>query len=124
MIQAVGERCPCLVAVPENREVWLKRALDVGCDGLIVPQIRSAGEARAGPAMVPLSTAGEPQRGHHPRPPVWHGLPGVRGLANALLTVVLQVEHVEAVEHIEEIVAVPGSEPSWSARMTSPAASG
>ena len=35
MIQAVGGRCPCLVRIPENDEVWIKKALDTGCDGIV-----------------------------------------------------------------------------------------
>ncbi|MGC9334978.1 MAG: aldolase/citrate lyase family protein, partial [Anaerolineae bacterium] len=46
LIQAVGGRCPCLVRIPDKQEVWVKKALDIGCDGIIVPQIRSAGEAQ------------------------------------------------------------------------------
>ncbi|MBP1727350.1 MAG: rhmA 1, partial [Deltaproteobacteria bacterium] len=30
MIQAVGGRCPCLVRIVENRESWIKKALDTG----------------------------------------------------------------------------------------------
>ncbi len=46
-IQAAGGRCPCIIRVPEASEAWIKKALDTGCDGVIIPQIRSAAEARA-----------------------------------------------------------------------------
>ena len=46
MIQAAGGRCPCLVRIPEAKEVWVKKALDTGCDGIVVPQVRTAEEAR------------------------------------------------------------------------------
>ena len=42
MVQAVGGRCHCLIRIPENREVWIKKALDIGCDGIVVPQVKSA----------------------------------------------------------------------------------
>ncbi len=45
-IQAAGGRCPCVIRVPEHSEAWIKKALDTGCDGLIIPQIRSAAETR------------------------------------------------------------------------------
>ena len=32
--------------IPGKQEVWVKKALDGGCDGIVVPQIRSAAEAR------------------------------------------------------------------------------
>jgi 2-dehydro-3-deoxyglucarate aldolase/4-hydroxy-2-oxoheptanedioate aldolase len=46
MIQATGGRVPCLVRAPWNDGVWIKRILDTGCDGIVIPQIRSAAEAR------------------------------------------------------------------------------
>jgi 2-keto-3-deoxy-L-rhamnonate aldolase RhmA len=27
MLQAVGKRCPCVVRVPSNEEVWIKKAM-------------------------------------------------------------------------------------------------
>jgi 2-dehydro-3-deoxyglucarate aldolase/4-hydroxy-2-oxoheptanedioate aldolase len=48
MVQAVGGRCPCLIRIPENKEVWIKKALDLGCDGIIVPQVKSK---EGGPGM-------------------------------------------------------------------------
>jgi len=33
-----------ILRVPENDEVWIKRALDTGCDGVLVPQVRTADE--------------------------------------------------------------------------------
>ena len=44
MIQATGGRVPCLVRAPWNDGVWIKRILDTGCDGIVIPQIRSAAE--------------------------------------------------------------------------------
>jgi 2-keto-3-deoxy-L-rhamnonate aldolase RhmA len=46
IIQAVGGDCSSIVRVPENSEVWIKKALDTGCDGVIVPQVKSAEDAR------------------------------------------------------------------------------
>lgn len=108
LIQAVGGRCPCLVRIPDKQEVFVKKALDTGCEGIVVPQIRSAEEARqivdwslyppAGQRSVGVSRA--------------HGY-GMRfqeyvDRVNDELVIVLQAEHVEAVEHIEAIVEVPG----------------
>jgi 2-keto-3-deoxy-L-rhamnonate aldolase RhmA len=108
LIQAVGGRCPCLVRIPDKREVWVKKALDIGCDGIIVPQVRSATEAREivqwslyppdGQRSVGVSRA--------------HGF-GMTfreyvGTVNDELVIVIQAEHVEAVRNIESIAAVPG----------------
>jgi len=39
MIQAVGDRCPTLVRIPCSDDVWIKKAPDAGCDGIVVPQV-------------------------------------------------------------------------------------
>ncbi len=108
MIQAVGDRCATLVRVPENREVWIKRALDTGCDGVIVPQVRSPAEAQSAvhAALYPplgMRSVGI-TRAHR------YGLAfeEIVATANGQMVVVVQIEHTEAVERIEEILAVPG----------------
>ena len=45
MAQAAGA-CPCLVRVPVNEPVWIKKAMDIGAAGLIFPNIKSAEEAK------------------------------------------------------------------------------
>jgi 2-dehydro-3-deoxyglucarate aldolase/4-hydroxy-2-oxoheptanedioate aldolase len=106
MIQAVGGRCPCLVRVPENNEVWIKKALDIGCDGIVVPQVKSAVEAQQ---VVEWSFY----------PPMGNRSVGVSrahgyGMSfddyiqkvNEELVIVLQIEHITAVENIESILEV------------------
>src|SRR5579885_2654388 len=39
LLQAVGDRCPCLIRVPAGGEVAIKKALDTGAAGVIVPGI-------------------------------------------------------------------------------------
>ena len=41
LLQAAGRDCPCLVRVPAGDEVWIKKALDIGATGVIVPQVNS-----------------------------------------------------------------------------------
>jgi 2-keto-3-deoxy-L-rhamnonate aldolase RhmA len=46
MVQARGD-CPVLVRVPANDPVWLKRVLDLECDGAILPHVSDPDAARA-----------------------------------------------------------------------------
>nr|MDJ0991004.1 aldolase/citrate lyase family protein [Desulfobacterales bacterium] len=46
ILQAAQHRCPCLVRIPAIEEIWVKRALDAGADGLIAPLVNSAEAAR------------------------------------------------------------------------------
>ena len=45
ILQTAGDRCPCIVRIPANHEVWIKKSLDIGADGIIAPQVNSAAEA-------------------------------------------------------------------------------
>ena len=61
MIQAVGDRCPCLLRVPLADEIEVKKALDIGAAGVIVPQVNSAERPRRscnGVAIHPWARAG------------------------------------------------------------------
>ncbi|MDG2130224.1 MAG: aldolase/citrate lyase family protein [Fuerstiella sp.] len=108
ILQAVGDRVPCIVRVPLCDEGWIKRVLDLGAQGIIVPQtntpeivsdvVRYARYAPAGSRGVGLARA--------------HGY-GFRfdeyvASANEHVAVIVQAEHRLAVANIEEIVAVPG----------------
>ena len=108
LIQAIGGRCPAIVRIPENADVWFKKALDTGCDGLVVPQVNSADEARRAVASAfypPLGTRSV-------------GITRAQGYGttfneyvetiNDRLLLVLQIEHVLGVENVDEIVSVPG----------------
>jgi 2-dehydro-3-deoxyglucarate aldolase/4-hydroxy-2-oxoheptanedioate aldolase len=110
LIQAVGGRCPCLVRIPDRQEVWVKKALDIGCDGIVVPQIRSAAEARQ---IVEWSLY--PPRGQRSvgvSRAHGYGMTFQRTIdtVNDELVIVLQAEHSDAVRDIDSIVQVPGVE--------------
>jgi len=108
MVQAVGGRCPCLIRIPDNNEVWIKKALDIGCQGIVVPQVKTAEEAQRvvdgslyppeGKRSVGVSRAHD------------YGMSFQEYVqkANESLVIVLQVEHIEGVNQIEAIARVPG----------------
>src|SRR5687767_14112986 len=47
ILQAVGYRTACLVRVPEAAETPIKKALDLGAHGVVVPQVNTAADAAA-----------------------------------------------------------------------------
>jgi 2-dehydro-3-deoxyglucarate aldolase/4-hydroxy-2-oxoheptanedioate aldolase len=108
LLQAVGGRCPCLVRIPEKGEVWVKKALDTGCDGIVVPQIRSADEARQIVAWSLYPPAGQRSVGVSRAHGYGMAFQEYVDRVNDDLVIVLQAEHVEAVQNIESIVEVPG----------------
>src|SRR5438876_221171 len=44
--QVIQPRAYSIVRVPSNDPVWIKKVLDTGCDGLIVPHVNSESAAR------------------------------------------------------------------------------
>ena len=46
LLVAAGDT-PCLVRLPSHETPWIKRALDLGTAGIIVPQVNTVGEAQA-----------------------------------------------------------------------------
>jgi len=108
LIQAVGGRCPCLVRVPERKEVWVKKALDIGCDGIVVPQIRSAKEAEEVVAWSLFPPEGRRSVGVARAHGYGMTFQEYVTTANDELVIVLQAEHVDAVEQVDEIVRVEG----------------
>jgi 4-hydroxy-2-oxoheptanedioate aldolase len=86
----------------------IQQALDLGADGILVPYINSADEARAAVTCARYPTAGTrsvyfPQRSMNR-----DGLLGYAGGANNNVIVALQVETADCIKHIDEIAAVPG----------------
>jgi 4-hydroxy-2-oxoheptanedioate aldolase len=86
----------------------IQQALDLGADGVLVPYINSADEARQAVSCARYPTSGTrsvyfPQRSTNKA-----GLLGYVGNANKNVIVALQVETAACIEHITEIAAVPG----------------
>ncbi len=86
----------------------IQQALDMGADGVLVPYINTAAEAREAVSCCRYPTAGTrsvyfPQRSMNRA-----GLLGYAGAANGNVICALQVETASCIANIEEIAAVPG----------------
>ncbi len=86
----------------------IQQSLDLGADGVLVPYINTAEEARAAVSCTKYPTAGTrsvyfPQRSMNK-----DGLLGYAGNANQNMIVALQVETADCIKNIDEIAAVPG----------------
>lgn len=107
LLQAAGN-CPCLIRVPAHDEVWLKKALDIGAAGVIVPQVNSAAEAEKIISFCKYPPEGKRGMGVSRASKYGLELAEYIGSANDDTAVVLQAEHKDAVKNIEEIVRVEG----------------
>ena len=86
----------------------IQQALDLGADGVLVPYINTAGEARQAVSCARYPTMGTrsvyfPQRSMNKA-----GLLGYAGNANTNIIVALQVETAACIQNMAEIAAVPG----------------
>lgn len=108
VLQAVGHRVACLVRVPALDEAAIKRVLDLGAAGIIVPQVNSAEEAARVVRFSRYSPVGA--RGVGLARAHGYGMQFSEYLrtANDEIVVVVQAEHIEAVRNIESIVRVEG----------------
>ncbi|UCF92768.1 MAG: hypothetical protein JSW39_01015 [Desulfobacterales bacterium] len=108
ILQAAGDRCPCVLRVPSSDEVWIKKALDIGAAGIIVPQVSSARQAERIVAFAKYPPEGSRGvglgRAHR------YGLRFQEYLASANreVAVIVQAEHIQTVKNIATIVRVPG----------------
>src|SRR5215469_13113999 len=86
----------------------IQQTLDMGADGVLVPYINTAEEARQAVSCARYPTAGTrsvyfPQRSMNKE-----GLLGYAGKWNENAIVALQVETASCIENIDEVAAVPG----------------
>ena len=108
VLQGAGSEMPCLIRVSASEEVAIKKALDVGAAGIIAPMVNSDKQAEKVVRLskyAPLGTRGV-------------GLGRAQGYglrfqeyvdrANEDVAVIIQAEHIEAVENMEAIVQVAG----------------
>ena len=47
IVQTASPLTPCLIRIPSKEEVWIKKTLDIGAAGIIIPHIRSAKDVKA-----------------------------------------------------------------------------
>ena len=97
-----------LMRVPWNDPVYIKRVLDMGVAGILVPQIKTADEVRAAVAACKYPPVG--MRGTGPRRPGHYGRfeQEYIATANDQTIVMVMIETIDAVRNLDEILVVAG----------------
>ncbi|HKL37913.1 MAG TPA: aldolase/citrate lyase family protein [Bacteroidales bacterium] len=108
MIRAAGNKAHCIIRCPSNDEAWIKRCLDTGADGIILPRINTLKEAQY--AVY-----------HAKYPPVGNrsvGISRAHGYgsmfneylerANEDIALIIQCEHRDALGELDQMVALEG----------------
>jgi len=108
ILQAVDHRINCVLRVALNDEIWIKKALDSGASGVMVPQVNSAEDARRAVRFCKYPPQGSRSVGLSRAQGYGVRLAEYLAEANLQTAVIVQVEHIQAVNNIEAILAVEG----------------
>jgi 4-hydroxy-2-oxoheptanedioate aldolase len=101
--------CIALARVPSNRHENIKRVLDNGAHGIVVPMVNSREEAETAVAACLYPPAGNRSVGGGAHALNFGATPAEYfARANDEVLIVLQCEHIRAVEEAEAIFSVPG----------------
>jgi len=107
-IQIMEGKLLTIVRVPLNDEVWIKRVLDTGCDGILVPMVNSADEARKVVQASKYPPEGRRSVGLARAHKYGATFKEYVENANSDLVIMIQCEHKEAVKDFDEILKVKG----------------
>ncbi len=97
-----------VVRLPKNDSVWIKTSLDAGAKGIIVPMVNSAAEAREAVKSVKFPPFGERSFGFSRANAYGEDFNQYVQNANDEISLIVQIEHKDAIQNLSEILAVPG----------------
>lgn len=108
IITAVDSRVPCVVRVPWNDEAHIKKALDIGATGIIVPLVNTVEDAKRAVDRCKYPPQGVRSVGITRAQRFDLDFDGYMQRANDEVAVIVQIEHVDAARNIDAILDVPG----------------
>lgn len=106
--QAVGDRAACILRLPLNDEIWIKKSLDTGAAGIMLPQVNTMADAQRAVRLSKYPPQGSRSIGTARANAYGSELQSYAGRANLETIVVTQVETIEAVRNVEGILSVEG----------------
>ena len=108
LLQGLRPGCSGVVRVPLLDEIWIKKVLDLGPEGIIVPNVKSAEEVKQILTYCKYPPEGARSVGITRAHDYGLNFKGYVDAANDDLVVIIQLEHVDAFARIDEILAVDG----------------
>jgi len=108
ILQAVDRKTSCILRVPLNDEIWIKKALDIGAAGIMVPQVNTVEDALRAVRFSKYPLQGSRSAGVGRAHRYGAALQEYLDRANEQTAVIIQIEHIRAVENVEAIIAVEG----------------
>jgi 4-hydroxy-2-oxoheptanedioate aldolase len=106
---AADAGCPVFARVPSNRHDHIKRVLDNGGHGVVVPMVNTRQEAADAVSACLYPPRGTRSVGGSVHALNWGATPAdYYAKVNDEVLVVLQCEHIDAVRNFDEVFSVPG----------------
>jgi 2-dehydro-3-deoxyglucarate aldolase len=105
-IQSNGMKA--LVRVSKNEEVIIKRVLDMGADGIIVPMVKTKADARNAVDYAKYPPVGKRGVGLFRAQKYGIGFDDYKKWVTDELVIIAQIEHIESIKNINEIILTDG----------------
>lgn len=102
------QQCPAIVRLTSNHPDQIKRVMDAGATGVMVPMVKSAADARVAVQGVYYPPRGQRGVGLARAQGYGASFPAYQQWLEENAVVVVMIEHVDAVNSIDAILAVPG----------------
>lgn len=103
-----AQNIKALVRVSKNEEVIIKRILDMGADGIVVPMVKSQADALEAIDYAKYPPEGKRGVGLFRAQKYGLGFEEYKKWVDEELVIIAQIEHIDAVENIEEIITTEG----------------
>lgn len=108
ILQTIDRDVVCIVRVPALDVAAIKRSLDLGAAGVMVPQVETAHDAAEAVRLARYAPGGDRGFGLARAHGYGFNVREYLARANDEIAVIVQVEHARAVENIEAIARVDG----------------
>lgn len=103
-----GQQCPAIVRLTSNHPDQIKRVMDAGASGIMVPMIKSAEDARAAVNAVYYPPEGTRGVGLARAQGYGASFQAYRQWLRDNAVVIAMIEHIQAIEDIDAILSTPG----------------
>jgi len=107
MVQIQANNCQCFVRVGSNDALIIKKCLDAGANGIIVPMIKSLDDAKTAVAHCYYPPVGSRGVGLSRAQEYGFGFENYLKTHTEEVVLILQVEHVDALKDLEKMAQLP-----------------
>ncbi len=108
ILLAVDKHLPCVVRISSNDESKVKKVLDIGATGVVIPLIKTEEDARNAVRYCKYPPEGIRSVGITRAQRYDLEFKKYMDSANSKIAVILQIEHIDAVNNFEKINSVDG----------------